>query len=45
MKQIIREEFLLIPPEVDIKVKALKISVRGPRGSLNREFRHLYLDV
>jgi large subunit ribosomal protein L9e len=45
MKQIVIERFLQIPPEVHILVKALKISVRGPRGSLNREFRHLYSDV
>merc|ERR1712004_181085 len=34
-----------IPPEVEVKIKARQVVVKGPRGTLRRHFRHLAVDI
>lgn len=44
MKTILSSEIMDIPEGVEIKVKAKVIEVKGPRGTLTRNFKHLNLD-
>ena len=44
MKSISSYEMMDILEGVKIKVKAKIIEVKGPRGKLNRNFKHLNLD-
>ncbi|KAL8205032.1 hypothetical protein R6Q59_024778 [Mikania micrantha] len=44
MKTILSSETMDIPDGVEIKVKAKIIEVKGPRGTLTRNFKHLNLD-
>ena len=41
MKLMKAQRVLDIPEGVEVSLKARKISVKGPRGSLNRDFTHL----
>merc|ERR1711988_912020 len=34
-----------IPPEVEVKIKSRQVVVKGPRGTLRRQFRHLAVDI
>lgn len=36
---------LEIPDDVSIEVKARKVRVKGPRGTLERDFKHLAVDM
>lgn len=45
MKQIIKTEKFKVPAGVKVSVKARKVTVEGPRGSLSRDFKHLALDI
>jgi len=45
MKQLIATKTLPLPEGVTVEVKARKIRVKGPRGTLVREFKHLNVDV
>ncbi|KAI3801906.1 hypothetical protein L1987_30023 [Smallanthus sonchifolius] len=44
MKAILSLETIDIPEGVEIKVKVKVIEVKGPRGTLTRNFKHLNLD-
>ena len=36
---------MVIPDDVTIEVKARKVRVKGPRGTLQKEFKHLHVDL
>eukprot|EP00894_Picocystis_sp_ML_P000417 jgi/Pico_ML_1/50934/g2049.t1 len=45
MKQVLASRTLRIPDGVEVSVASRKVTVKGPRGTLTKEFRHLRLDV
>uniref|UniRef100_A0A5S6QQ23 Large ribosomal subunit protein uL6 n=1 Tax=Trichuris muris TaxID=70415 RepID=A0A5S6QQ23_TRIMR len=45
MKQIQSSNIVTIPPGVEVNVKARKVTVIGPRGKLQRDFRHVHLNI
>jgi len=45
MKTINLQQTVKIPPGVEISVKARKVLVKGPRGKLRRDFRHMAIDI
>ncbi|EFN57638.1 hypothetical protein CHLNCDRAFT_59621 [Chlorella variabilis] len=45
MKQLVASRTLAIPDDVSIEVKARKVRVKGPRGTLQRDFKHLAVDM
>merc|ERR1711884_358254 len=45
MKTIHSSQTVVIPPEVEVKIKSRGVVVKGPRGVLRRNFRHLAIDV
>jgi len=44
VKQIHAENVIDIPKDVKVFIKARRVTVKGPRGILRRDFRHLALD-
>ncbi len=45
MRTIYTTRTVEIPEGVDVDVKARKLTVKGPKGQLVREFKHLNLDI
>ncbi|KAL4448059.1 hypothetical protein ABPG75_005278 [Micractinium tetrahymenae] len=45
MKQLISSRTLVIPEGVSVEVKARRVRVKGPRGTLQRDFKHLAVDM
>mmetsp|Transcript_2934 Transcript_2934/g.8598 ORF Transcript_2934/g.8598 Transcript_2934/m.8598 type:complete len:189 (-) Transcript_2934:36-602(-) len=45
VKQTLGTHFVEVPEGVEVTVKARKVTVKGPRGELNREFKHVQLDM
>jgi hypothetical protein len=45
MKQIVTSQTVKIPKEVTVSVKSRLVTVKGPRGVLRRNFKHLALDI
>merc|ERR1712244_178014 len=45
MKVIHSNQVVIIPPEIEATVKSRKVTVKGPRGVLRREFKHLAVDI
>ncbi|KAK9859365.1 hypothetical protein WJX84_000924 [Apatococcus fuscideae] len=45
MKQLIASRTLDIPEGIKVEVKARKVRVTGPRGKLQRDFKHLAVDL
>ena len=45
MRLIASTRSLEIPSDVTIEVKARKVRVKGPRGTLTRDFKHLAVDM
>jgi len=45
MKTIKASQEVIIPRNVSIKLKSRVVSVKGPRGSLSRSFRHVQVDM
>merc|ERR1712018_605011 len=45
MKVIHSNQIVIIPPEIQATVKSRKVTVKGPRGVLRREFKHLAVDI
>jgi len=45
MKQILSSRTLDIPSGVEVECKSRAVRVKGPRGTLSRDFRHLKLDL
>ncbi|KAK9823959.1 hypothetical protein WJX72_006657 [[Myrmecia] bisecta] len=45
MKVIVASRTLEIPDGVSLEVKARQVRVKGPRGTLTRDFKHLAVDL
>lgn len=45
MRQIVSNQIVKVPKDVSVTVKARKVTVKGPRGTLKRAFKHLCLDI
>uniref|UniRef100_A0A061SHM3 Large subunit ribosomal protein L9e n=1 Tax=Tetraselmis sp. GSL018 TaxID=582737 RepID=A0A061SHM3_9CHLO len=45
VKHRLLREILKVPEEVSIEVKARQVRVKGPRGTLSRDFRHTKVDI
>jgi len=45
MKTILTEEEITVPAGVDVTCNSREVTVKGPRGVLKRNFRHLAFDV
>jgi len=45
MKQILVSQSVKVPENVQVRVKARKVTVTGPRGKLVRDFKHLAIDM
>lgn len=45
MKQIATNQSVKIPKGLTVSVKSRTVTVKGPRGTLRRSFKHLALDI
>lgn len=45
MKTIKADQLIKIPQGVSVRVKSREVEVTGPRGKLNRSFRHLFITI
>ncbi|KAH9951649.1 60S ribosomal protein L9 [Amylocystis lapponica] len=45
MKDVIKTEELTIPDDVEVTVKSRLITVKGPRGTLSKNVRHIDMDI
>jgi len=45
MEPTLNSEIISIPDNVQVEIKSRKVKVTGPRGSLNRDFKHLSLEM
>ncbi|CAD6213155.1 GSCOCG00003941001-RA-CDS [Cotesia congregata] len=45
MKQIVTNQMVKIPDGLTASVKSRMVTVKGPRGTLKRSFKHLALDI
>merc|ERR1712007_347058 len=45
MKILNTKQSVTIPDGVDVSVKARVVTIKGPRGTLERSFRHLAIDI
>ncbi|KAI9033580.1 ribosomal protein L6, alpha-beta domain-containing protein [Phycomyces nitens] len=45
MKDIYKDDELMIPAGVEVAVKARDVTVKGPRGVLNKNLRHLNIEI
>eukprot|EP00048_Salpingoeca_helianthica_P014279 m.220941 g.220941 ORF g.220941 m.220941 type:complete len:188 (+) comp15680_c0_seq1:350-913(+) len=45
MKTILTTQFVVIPKGVTVEVSSRSVRVKGPRGSLSREFKHLNIEM
>ena len=45
MKVINTNQSVKVPDEVDVSVKSRVVTVKGPRGTLTKSFKHLAVDI
>ncbi|SAM00770.1 hypothetical protein [Absidia glauca] len=45
MKDIYQDDELIIPQGVKVSIKARDVTVTGPRGTLNKNLRHLNIEI
>merc|ERR1740125_27654 len=45
MKELIKSDTVPIPEGVTVDIKARQVRVKGPRGTLTRNFRHMDADI
>ncbi|KAF7726901.1 hypothetical protein EC973_008196 [Apophysomyces ossiformis] len=45
MKDIYKDDELIIPEGVEVSVKARNVTVKGPRGELKKNLRHLNIEI
>ena len=45
MRSILKEDYLVIPDDVTVSVKARKVTVSGPRGKIVKDLSHLAIDI
>ena len=45
MKDVLKTEELDIPEGVEVTIKSRQITVKGPRGTLTKNVRHIDMDI
>ena len=45
MRDVLKTEELDIPAGVEVSIKSRLITVKGPRGTLNKNVRHIDMDI
>merc|ERR1719478_1424153 len=45
MRLVLKEDYLKVPDDVKIKVKARKVTVTGTKGTLTKDLSHLPIDI
>ena len=45
MKLLNTNQCVKVPEEIDVSVKSRVVTVKGPRGTLNKSFKHLAVDI
>merc|ERR1719163_1104178 len=45
MRVVLKEDYLKLPDDVKVSVKARRVTVKGPLGELTRAFNHLPIDI
>jgi len=45
MKTINLNQIVKIPDGIEVTVRSRKVTVKGPRGTLRRDFRHMSIDI
>ena len=45
MRVILKEEYLKIPDDVEVTVKARKVTVKGPKGEVKKDLSHVQADM
>merc|ERR1711907_54484 len=45
MKTLLTEEFAKIPSDVKVTVRARKVTVKGPKGEVTKDFSHLACEI
>jgi len=45
MRDVLKTEELVVPEGIEITIKSRQISVTGPRGTLNKNVRHVDMDI
>lgn len=45
MRDVLKTEELDIPSGVDVSIKSRLITVKGPRGTLSKNVRHIDMDI
>ena len=45
MKEINSFQLITVPEELEATVKSRAVTIKGPRGSLTKEFKHLAVDI
>ena len=45
MKYLLTQEDVDIPDKVDVSLRGREVTVKGPLGTLKRNFNHLTLDI
>ena len=45
MKEINTFQLVKIPEGIDVSIKSRAVTVKGPRGSLTKAFKHLAVDI
>ena len=45
MKYILSSDNYEIPKDVEVKIKSRRVEVKGPLGTVKRDFRHLPCEI
>ncbi len=45
MKVLNTNQSVKVPEELDVSVKSRVVTVKGPRGTLSKSFKHLHVDI
>lgn len=45
MRQLLTEEWIAIPADIECKIKSRKVAVKGPKGELKKDFSHLPCEI
>jgi large subunit ribosomal protein L9e len=45
MKTLLTEEFAKIPEDVTVTVRSRKVTVKGPRGEVTKDFSHMACEI
>ena len=45
MKVILKEEYLAIPDDITVTIKARKVVVKGPKGEVSQDLSHVQCDI